>query len=126
MSAADEIALAQAAEDLIAEFGRDALLVPPGTTNVDDLQPWKGVTGDGTGIPVKVVYRAIRREVLPGLDIQMGDQIAIVASQPLSVTPDSSYKIRDGARDLAIVGLSESAPGATSFVWFFVVREGGQ
>jgi len=126
MSAADEIELAQAAVDLIAEFGRPALLIPPGGTNVDDAQPWKGKTGEGTAIPVTVVYKLIRREILPGVDIQEGDQIAIVASQPLSVTPDSSYKIRDGARDLAIVALQEAQPGATSFVWFFVVREAGQ
>lgn len=126
MSAADELALENAAEDLIAEFGRDAFLVPPGNTNVDDLQPWKGKTADGTPIPVKVVFKEIRREILPGLDIQEGDQIAIVASKPLTVAPDSSYLIRDGARDLAIVALQESKPGNTSFVWFFVVREAGQ
>jgi len=126
MSAADELALANAAVDLIAEFGRAALLVPPGSTNVDDAQPWKGKTAEGTPISVSVVFKEIRRDILPGLDIQAGDQIAIVASKPLTVTPDSSYLIRDGARDLAIVALAEFQPGATSFVWQFVVREAGQ
>ncbi len=126
MSAADEIQLADAAVDLIAEFGRSVLLIPPGSANVDDAQPWKGKTGEGSAITVDAVFRELRRELIEGLDIQAGDQMAIVASKPLTVTPDSSYLIRDGARDLAIVALTEVQPGATSFVWFFQVREAGQ
>lgn len=125
MSAADELELAGVAEDLIAEFGRTVNLVPPGTTDTSATEPWKGKTARGTPVPVKVVFRPLNSELVPGTAVQVGDSLAILASNALSGPVTAAHVLVDGTRQWAIVAPVESKPGATSFVWFCQVREAG-
>lgn len=125
MSAADELLLADTAVDLIAEFGRTVNLVPPGTTDASPTEPWKGKTSKGTAVPVKVVFQALRKELIAGTAVQAGDSLAIIASKPLSGPITAAHVLVDGARQWAIVALAEAKPGDTSFVWFAQVREAG-
>lgn len=125
MSAADEIELANVADDLIDEFGRTVSLVPPGTTDADPTQPWKGKTSQGTPVPVSAVFQALRKELIVGTAVEMGDSLAIIASKGLTSDVTTAHVIVDGGRQWQIVAIVESKPGNTSFVWFAQVREAG-
>lgn len=126
MSAADELELQQVAEDLVAEFGRVVSLVPPGSTDISDTEPWKGQTGDGTAIPVSAVFQTLRKELIPGTAVEIGDSLAIIDSKTLAgVQITTAYKLVDGSSRWSIVAPLEAKPGRSSFVWFLHIREAG-
>jgi len=128
MSAADELELQGVAQELVAEFGRDVSLVGPGTTNVSPTEPWKGKAAKGASQTVKAVFIDLKKELVQGTAIQLGDSLAIIAST--SLTPagrkvTSADIIVDGSSQWAIVVAIESKPGNSSFVWFAQVRQAG-
>lgn len=124
MSLADEIELAATAEDLLAEFGRTVSLVPPGA-DLSATEPWKG-KGEGQAIPVSAVFLGLQKELVPGTAVQIGDSLAVIASNDLAgVEITAAFVLVDGTRQWAIVAPLESKPGNTSFVWFLQVRSAG-
>ena len=125
MALADELELQGVADELIAEFGRTVQLVPPGTTQADPAQPWKGVTAPGTPVDVKAVFRPLRQELVPGTAVAVGDSLAIVASKNLTGEITTAHRLVDGTSQWAIVAPVESRPGNTGFVWMLQVREAG-
>jgi hypothetical protein len=124
MSLADEIELQAVAVDLIAEYGRAVSLLPPGNT-ADATQPWKGTTGDGTAVSARAVFSPARYELVPGTAVQVGDQIAKVATRDLSAIPTTAWAILDGAKRLNIVAIAETKPGDSSFIFTAQVRASG-
>ena len=124
MSAADEIELSATAEELIAEFGRPVLLVAAGSDS-DPAQPWKGKGARPAGVTVDAVFQQLRKELIAGVAVQVGDSLAIIASADVPGGITSAHVIIDGSTRWAIVAPSESRPGATSFVWFLQVRQAG-
>jgi hypothetical protein len=124
VSLADEIELQAVAVDLIAEYGRAVSLLPPGNTT-DANQPWKGTTGDGTAIPASAVFSPARRELVAGTAVQVGDQIAKVATRDLAAIPTTSWAIQDGATRLNIVAIGETKPGGSTFIFTAQVRASG-
>lgn len=124
MSLADELELQTVADDLIGEFGRAVSLIPPGNTTDAD-QPWKGTDGDGSAIPSTAVFTPLRKELVPGTAVQVGDQVATVATKKLSVIPTTSWAIQDGSQRLNIIAVAEVKPGNTSFVFRAQVRASG-
>ena len=125
MSLADEIELAATAEELLAEFGRTVSLVPPGS-DASATEPWKGKAGKGTALPVSAVFLALKKELVPGTAVQVGDSLAIIASNDLAgVEITAAFVLVDGTRQWAIVAPVESRPGETSFVWFLQIRAAG-
>jgi len=125
VSLADEIELAATAEELLAEFGRTVSLVPPGS-DASATEPWKGKAGKGTALPVSAVFLALKKELVPGTAVQVGDSLAIIASNDLAgVEITAAFVLVDGTRQWAIVAPVESRPGETSFVWFLQIRAAG-
>lgn len=124
MSLADEIELQGVAVDLIAEYGRTVSLIPPGNTS-DANQPWKGTTGDGAAISASAVFTPARRELVPGTAVQVGDQVAKVATRDLATIPTTSWAILDNGRRLNIVAVGEVKPGNSSFIFEAQVRASG-
>lgn len=126
MALADEIALQDAAEELVAEFGRAVSLTPPGSTDVSATEPWKGQTGDGTVIPVPCVFQSLNKELVDGTAIQIGDTLGIIASTALSGAEiTAAWAIVDGSTRWSIVAPVEVRPGRSSFVWFLHLRQAG-
>lgn len=126
MALADEIELQEAAEDLVAEFGRTISLIPPGTTDVSPTEPWKGQTGDGTAVSVPAVFQALNKELVAGTAIQIGDTLGILASTALSgLQITTAWVIVDGSTRWSIVAPVEVRPGNSSFVWFLQLRQAG-
>lgn len=125
MALADEIELAATAEELLAEFGRTVSLVPPGS-DVSATEPWKGKAGKGPALPVSAVFLALKKELIPGTAVQIGDSLAIIASNELAgVEITAAFVLADDTRQWAIVAPVESRPGDTSFVWFLQIRAAG-
>lgn len=124
MSLADELELQDVADELVGEFGRAVSLVPPGTLT-NSAQPWKGTSGDGTAIPARAVFSPLRKELVPGVAVQVGDQRATIATKNLATIPDAGWAIIDGATRLNIVAPAEVKPGNTSFVFVAQVRASG-
>jgi len=124
VSLADEIELQGVAVDLIAEYGRVVSLLPPGNT-IDANQPWKGTTGDGTAILASAVFTPAARELVPGTAVQVGDQIAKVATRDLTAIPTTAWAIQDGAKRLNIVAIGETKPGNSTFIFTAQVRASG-
>lgn len=125
MALADEIELAATAEELLAEFGRTVSLVPPGS-DASVTEPWKGKAGKGTALPVSAVFLALKKELVPGTAVQIGDSLAIIASNELAgVEITAAFVLVDGSRQWAVVAPVESRPGNTSFVWFLQIRAAG-
>jgi hypothetical protein len=126
VSAADEIELQEAAQELVAEFGRVIQLIPPGSTDVSATEPWKGQTGDGTAVDVPVVFQALNKELVTGTAIQIGDTLGIIASTALSgLQITAAWSIIDGSARWSIVAPVEIRPGRSSFVWFLHLRQAG-
>lgn len=125
MALADEIELADVAVVLIAEFGRTVNLVPPGTTAASPTEPWKGKAAKGTAVPVKAVFQPMRKELVPGTAVAIGDSLVTIASNSVAGAITTAHVIVDGARQWAIIAAVEVKPGGTSFVWSAQVREAG-
>lgn len=125
MSLADELELETVADELIEEYGRVVSLVPPGTLS-DAAKPWKGTSGDGTPIPAFAVFAPLRKELVPGVAVAVGDQKATIATKQLAAIPDADWYILDGTTHLAIVAPALVRPGNTSFVYTAQVRASGQ
>jgi len=126
MALADEIELADVAQELIAEFGRSVNLSPPGGTDVSATEPWKGKTARGTNIPILAVFQRLEKELVADTAIQVGDSLAIIDSKTLAGRAITvADRILDGARQWQIVAPVEVKPGNTSFAWFCQVRETG-
>lgn len=126
MSIADELELQDVAVELIDEFGRTIQLVAEGATDASATEPWKGKTGPGGSIAVKVVFQAMNKELVPGTAIQIGDSLAIIASKGLAGREiTAADRLVDGTRQWAIIAPVEAKPGDSSFVWFLQVRDAG-
>ncbi len=124
MSLRDELELQDVADELVEEFGRPVSLVPPGTLSDTD-KPWEGTSGDGSAVSAFAVFTPANRELVPGTAVQVGDQIATVATKNLDAIPDTSWAILDGTRRLNFVAFEEVKPGRTSFVFRAQVRNSG-
>lgn len=126
MSLADELELADVAEELIEEFGRVVQLVAEGATDVSPTEPWKGKSGPGASIPVSAVFQSMNKELVPGTAVQIGDSLAIIKSKGLAGREiTAADRLVDGTRQWAIIAPVEAKPGNTSFVWFLQVRDAG-
>lgn len=128
MSLADEQELQQVAVDLVAEFGRDVSLVAPGTTDISPTEPWKGKAAKGASQTVSAVFIDLKKELIVGTAIQVGDSLAIIASNsltPLGRAVTSADVIVDGGTQWQIVVAIEKRPGRSSFAWFAHVRQAG-
>jgi hypothetical protein len=124
MSLADELALQDVADELVEEFGRPVSLVPPGTLTDTD-KPWAGTQGDGAAVSAFAVFTPARRELVPGTAVQVGDQVATVATRDLVEIPDTSWAMLDGTRRLNFVAFEEVKPGRSTFVFRAQVRDSG-
>lgn len=98
---------ADTAEELIAEFGRDIVLL---NRQRGGYNPRTNTMSDGvdTSRTVKAVFRDYKAKDIDGTVIQTGDKLCLIAG-----AVDGDEIVMDGADQYAIISIEAVQPGNT-------------
>lgn len=110
---------------VIAEFGRDIILMRPNTVSADPAQPWRGATDDDTSrVTVRGVFDDFTIEQRAALeDVQEKDRQLIISATGLTETITPTWRIIDDDRVGQIVAvLNRIEPGDTLIAYVLQVR----
>lgn len=113
--------LADDAEELLEEFGRDVKFHPPRTASDADA-PWAPDT-EATPVTAKAVVadygKALQREGV----VQREDKRVLVSAKHFgSVELTTEWTVTDGAKRYTVVDVDEVAPGDTRIIYDLQVR----
>lgn len=118
--------LAQTADALITDFGRDVTIVKRDRTAADSSKPWRGPASPGTdtSVTAKAVINPSADEDMPGTVIKRGDAYAIVSAIGVDQSTDlSEYDaLVDGTRTWHILNASGVNPGPVNLVWILHIK----
>lgn len=106
--------IAKAAKDQIADKGRSVTISRGG----DDFDPSTGIMGGtATTTVVKAVVSGFKTHQIDGTVIKAGDKMFLIAADGLTIKPDESDKIVDGAETYQVQNVEAVQPGDTALLY---------
>ena len=115
--------LTETATRLIAKHGQDAELLRPGPGTPDGMGGT--IPGPDTAYPCTafVATFTVNEEFIAAGLMDVGDQRVLVAVEGLTITPETTDKIKIGTSVLGIVRVVPHAPGGTLYFWEVQARD---
>jgi hypothetical protein len=121
----DYTGLAQAAQELVEDFGRDVTLVKVSETPADPNAPWDGNTSAETTNTIAAVLFDYEKEDIDGELIRAGDQQAVTAELSDRGVDFQDYELLrdDEGQEWKIVDVDKIRPGPTTIAFLFQLRK---
>jgi hypothetical protein len=111
------------AEELLTEFGRTYTLQEEGSDAVfDEASGFFTTPGTAVAHTVTGIFSQYAQREIDGSSIQATDFKVILMAADMTVVPDTSMKILDGAAEYAIVHVTPLKPGGVDIIYTLQVR----
>lgn len=115
--------LTQTATRLIAKYGQTAEFIRPSQGEPDGFGGF--TPGPETAYPctATVATFTVNEEFIAAGLMNVGDQRVLVSVDGLTITPETTDKLRIGTTTLGIVRVVPHAPGGTLYFWEVQARD---
>lgn len=115
--------LTRTATRLIAKYGQAAEVLRPGEGTTDDFGGY--TPGPDTAYPctAMVATFTVNEEFIAAGLMDVGDQRVLVSVNGLTITPETTDKIKIGGDTLGIKSVVPHAPGGTLYFWEVQARD---
>ena len=115
--------LTETATRLIAKYGQAAEVLRPGEGTVDEYGGYTPGPDAAHPCTAMVATFTVNEEFIAAGLMDVGDQRVLVSVDGLTITPETTDKLRIGTTTLGIVRVVPHAPGGTLYFWEVQARD---